>query len=89
MKDLITQLQEECEYDPEGEGSVDDLIGYKDALEDLVYRVDAIMLANSGHPDAVRFRNREGLSYMSAADVTGALFGMGFGTAPSEKKEQA
>lgn len=33
---IVEQLQKECEYDPDGDGSVDDLIAYKDALEDLV-----------------------------------------------------
>lgn len=30
----IEELQKACEYDPEGEGTVDALIAYKDALED-------------------------------------------------------
>lgn len=33
-EEVIADLREECGYDPEGEGSVDDLIAYKDALED-------------------------------------------------------
>lgn len=36
----IERLRKECSYDPEAEGSVDDLIAYKDALEDA-YAIDA------------------------------------------------
>ena len=32
----LEALRRECEYDPEGDTGVDSLIGYKDALEDIV-----------------------------------------------------
>lgn len=35
MADRITELQEACGYDPDGDTGVDSLIDYKDALEAL------------------------------------------------------
>ena len=35
--DAIQQMQEDCGYDPEGECGVDELIDYKNALEDFAY----------------------------------------------------
>lgn len=67
---LIEKLRDECGYDPDQDGSVDDLIAYKDALEDLLARVDEAARENA-------------YGGASAADVTGALFNMGFG----EKKK--
>jgi hypothetical protein len=40
-RSLTAQLAEECGYDPEADGSVDDLIGYKDALVDTVDRAES------------------------------------------------
>jgi hypothetical protein len=37
--DPLTELREACEYDPQGDSSVDSLIDYKNALEDEVYRL--------------------------------------------------
>jgi hypothetical protein len=37
---FIEGLRASCEYDPEADGSVDDLIGYKDALEDRLGAVE-------------------------------------------------
>lgn len=79
---IIRKLQEACGYDPLGEGAVDYLIAYKDELEDLVGRVDEVALANAGDPAAEAYRRRRGESTISAADVTGALFSMGFGEVP-------
>lgn len=79
---LIEELQQECDYDPEGDSPVDNLIAYKDALEDLVGQVDSILLCNSGHPAAVKYRNASDFVYLSAADVCGALFEKGFGETP-------
>ena len=43
---LIEDLQEECEYDPEGDSPIDNLIAYKDALEDrLGYAEEEIAVA--------------------------------------------
>lgn len=39
----IEQLQRDCEYDPDGDSPVDNLIAYKDALEDL-YAADSAVL---------------------------------------------
>lgn len=36
VKDILAELQEATGYDPEAEGSVDDLIEYKNALEDAL-----------------------------------------------------
>lgn len=79
---LVEKLQEECEYDPEGDSTVDNLIAYKDALEDLVYAVDGILLCNSGTAIAAHHRAHNDLAYLSAADVCGALYSKGFGEAP-------
>lgn len=79
---LIEQLQRDCEYDPEGESSVDELIAYKDALEDLVGSVDTLLLCNSGTAAATHYRAQNEYVYLSAADVCGGLFGMGFGADP-------
>jgi len=79
---LIEQLQEECEYDPEGDGSVDNLIAYKDALEDIVGRIDGVLLCNSGTAVAAHYRAQHEYDCLSAADVCGALFGMGLGADP-------
>lgn len=79
---LIDQLRADCGYHPEAEGSVDDLIAYKDALEDLIGRVDEVALANSGAPEAEAYRDRNDVYALSAADVMGELFSMGFGEAP-------
>jgi len=37
---VVDELRAQCDYDPEQDGSVDDLIAYKDALEDAL-AVDA------------------------------------------------
>lgn len=39
--DPLAELREACEYDAEGESTVDALIGYKDALEDRAYAAAA------------------------------------------------
>lgn len=37
----IEEIRADCEYDPDQEGSVDDLIAYKEAIEDqLIARID-------------------------------------------------
>jgi hypothetical protein len=43
---VIADLQAECEYDPEGDSTIDSLIAYKDALEDLY----ASLLADTAEP---------------------------------------
>ena len=37
--EAIEQLREDCEYDPEEDCPLDDLIAYKDALEDFTYQL--------------------------------------------------
>lgn len=69
MEHLADQLRKELGYDPDAESGVDDLIGYKDALEDLTYHIDVVLR-----------RNAEG--EISAADVCGTLWDMGFDPNP-------
>jgi hypothetical protein len=48
MNDIIEELQQDCGYDPEGESSIDELIAYKDALEDTLARdADALDRMNA------------------------------------------
>lgn len=42
-RNVLNELQEACGYDPEGDTGVDSLISYKDACEDLVYTVQAVL----------------------------------------------
>ena len=79
---LIEQLRASCHYSPDQESTVDQLIDYKDALEDLVGRVDELALANNGEPAAERYRAERCERTISAADVMGGLFSMGFGELP-------
>lgn len=79
MSGVIETLKAECEYHELAEGPVDNLIEYKDALEDLVGRIDELMRLNSAAAEAEAWRRERGLGTLSASDVTGALFGMGFG----------
>lgn len=66
---IIDVLREECGYDDERDGSVDELIAYKDALEDVVARAEELLA-----------ENRKG--QLSAADVTGGLWEIGFDPDP-------
>lgn len=44
----LAQLRADCEYDPEEDGSVDDLIAYKDALEDLLGTIPGVEVRFDG-----------------------------------------
>jgi hypothetical protein len=52
--EALQQFREDCEYDPEGESTVDQLIDYKNALEDFAYE---ILDQLSREQEATRLRN--------------------------------
>lgn len=67
MSALITKLQQDCGYSETEDCPVDALIDYKDALEDLVGRVDELL---SGDDD------------VNGGDLVEALTALGFGVEP-------
>lgn len=69
MSGVTEKLRTEIGYDAMEDVPIDTLIAYKDALEELVDAVDEAMRSNAGKTD---YR-------MSAADITGMLYSMGFG----------
>lgn len=81
---FIDRLRADCGYHPDAEGSVDALIDYKDALEDIVQNIDGLALCNSSHPAAERLREAEGWQTLSAADVMGGIFNLGLGRTAAE-----
>lgn len=84
----IEQLRQSTGYGPEADGPVDDLIAYKDALEDLVGAIDEAALQNSGAPEAARWREKTGEAALSAGDVCQVLFELGLGDVPAEHEDE-
>lgn len=68
MAGVVEKLRDASGYDPDAWGSIDDLIAYMYALEDLVGRIDEIATENAH-------------GRCSAADVCSQLFTDGFGDA--------
>lgn len=81
---ILDKLRAETGYHPLDDGPVDYLIAYKDALEDLVGSVDELLLAHSGDPEAVAYRQRHGRAdvRVTMIEVVEALLEMGFGEPP-------
>lgn len=72
MTGVTDTLKQNIGYDPEADGSVELLIAYKDALEEVVDSIDIAATVNA--------RGRS-----SAADVCAALFADGFGNLTREE----
>lgn len=68
----LDEMRSDCNYHPEKEGDVDDLIAYKDALEDKLCDVLAAF---------ARIASRTGGSAADVAEeVYGELYGLGYRT---------
>lgn len=63
------KLRRDVGYDPDGEATLDQLIAYKDALEDLVNDIDRVASSNA-------------LDRISGADAMGYIFNRGLGELP-------
>lgn len=78
---LIEQLQADCGYDPEGDSPVDALIGYKDALEDLLGSAEeqlerrAAEAFRARNADDQRWQNGQVAQDTEEAEASGHLIG--------------